>query len=157
MNPGSKIRWRTCLKNLWHCARAYNQSVPLPSFVHITLASPKITRRLRTKMGDLTDRVIRCCVLALIVNKLADDFQSHISFGGGLYDAELACISSILSTEPSEFLHRPRPSAVVKLQNVVSLVSGEIKTLFTSGTTGTPAEYCTQSNRLSTSSAQNLF
>ena len=114
--------------------------MPLPSFVHITLASPKIQRRLRTKQGDLTDRVIRRCVLALIVNKLVDDFQSHISFGGGLYDAELACISSILGTDPGEFLRRPRPSAVVKLQNVVSLVSGEIKALFTSGTTGTPTD-----------------
>jgi len=57
-------------------------------------------------------------------------------FGGGVYDdAELGCISSILGTGPGEFLRWPRPSAVIKLLNVISLVSGEIEPLFTSGPT----------------------
>ncbi len=124
------------LTDLWHCARAYNQlgvSVPLPSFVRITLARPEITRRIHIGR-DLIARVIRRCFGALIVNKLVDDFKSRISFNSGVYDAELACISSILGIWPSEVLRWPRPSAVIKLLNVVSLVSGEIETLFTSGT-----------------------
>ncbi len=135
MEPRYQSRPRVFLKNLWHCARAYNQlgiSVPLPSFVRNTLASPKIIRRIHTEKAP-TSRVTGRCFGALIVNKLVDDFKSRISFRSGVYDAELACISSILGTEPGEFLRWPRPSAVIKLLNVVSLVSGEIETLFTSG------------------------
>ena len=127
---------RTCLENLWHCARAYNllgTAVPLPSFVRITLANPELTRRLHTKRR-LHARVTRRCVQALIVNKLVDDFQSRDSFRGAYYEAVLASISSLFGTEPSEFTHWPRPSAVIKLRNVISLVSGEIEDLFTSGT-----------------------
>ncbi len=125
------------LKNLWHCTRAYNQlgvSVPLPSFVRITLAKPEITQRIHTGR-DLAARVTRRCFGALIVNKLVDDFKSPISFSSDVYDAELACISSILGTRPGDVLRWPRPSAVIKLLNVVSLMSGEIETLFTSGPT----------------------
>ncbi|KAH9180730.1 hypothetical protein EDB89DRAFT_60432 [Lactarius sanguifluus] len=121
-----------CLKNLWHCATAYNQlgiSVPLPSFVRISLASPEITRRIHTDK-DLTARVTGRCACALIVNKLVDDFQSRISFGDGVYDAELACISSILGIEPDEFLRWPHHSTAIKLLNVISLMSGEIEALF---------------------------
>ncbi|KAH9170377.1 hypothetical protein EDB89DRAFT_1978641 [Lactarius sanguifluus] len=91
---------RTCLKYLWHCARAYNQlgaEMPLPSFVSSTL-SP-----------DISARVTGRCFGALI---------SRISFSSGVYDAELACISSILDTRPGEILRWPHPSAV-KLLNVM--------------------------------------
>ncbi|KAH9001095.1 hypothetical protein EDB92DRAFT_11019 [Lactarius akahatsu] len=121
-----------CLKNLWRCAAAYNQlgiSVPLPSFVCISLASPEITRRIQTEK-DLTARVTGRCACALIINKLVDDFQSRISFGDGVYDADLACISSILGTEPDEFLRWPHHSTAIRLLNVISLMSGEIEALF---------------------------
>ncbi|KAH9012758.1 hypothetical protein EDB85DRAFT_1900122 [Lactarius pseudohatsudake] len=126
---------RTCLKYLWHCARAYNRpevSAPLPSFVRITLANPGITRRIHTAK-DTNARVTGRCFGALIVNKLVDDFKSRTSFSSGVYDAELACISSILGTEPGKILRWPHPSAVIKLMNVVSLMLGEIETLITSG------------------------
>ena len=110
--------------------------MPLPSFVRITLASPEFTGRIHTER-DLSTRVTGCCACALIVNQLVDDLQSHISFSNGVYDATLACIASILGTEPGEFSRCPRPSAVIKLQNVVSLVSGEIEALFTLETTPT--------------------
>ncbi|KAH9013342.1 hypothetical protein EDB84DRAFT_1533103, partial [Lactarius hengduanensis] len=122
---------RTCLKYLWHCARAYNRpeaAAPLPSFVRITLANPGITRRIHTAK-DTNARVTGRCFGALIVNKLVDDFKSRTSFSSGVYDAELACISSILGTEPGKILRWPHPSAVIKLMNVVSLMSGEIETL----------------------------
>ncbi|KAH9056346.1 hypothetical protein EDB87DRAFT_1637418 [Lactarius vividus] len=138
--PINESRLRICLKNLWHCARAYNQlgiSVPLPFFVRTTVASSEITRRIHTE-SDLTARVTGRCACALIVNKLVDDFQSRMSFGNGAYDSGLACISSILGTDPVQFLRWPRPSVVIKIHNVVSLMSGEIEALFTSG--ATPAD-----------------
>lgn len=107
--------------------------MPLPSFVRITLASPELTRCLHAKRR-LNARVTIRCVQALIVNKLVDDFQSRNSFNCVDYDAVLAWISSLLGTEPGEFTRWPRPSAVIKLRNVISLVSGEIEDLFTSGT-----------------------
>ena len=107
--------------------------MPLPSFVRITVASPELTRRLHAKKR-LNSRVTRRCVQALIVNKLVDDFQSRNSFRGADYDAVLAWISSLLGTEPGEFTRWPRPSAIIKLRNVISLMSGEIEDLFISGT-----------------------
>ncbi|KAI9432572.1 hypothetical protein H4582DRAFT_2132112 [Lactarius indigo] len=130
-------RSRKFMKYLWHCARAYNRlgtSVPLPSSVRIALANPEITRGYRTTW-DINARVAGPCFGALIVNKLVDDFQSRASFSSGVYDAELACISSILDTRPGEILRWPNPSAVIKLLNVVSLMSGEIETVLTSGPT----------------------
>jgi hypothetical protein len=124
------------VKNLWHCARAYNHlgiSVPFPSFVHVTLTSLEFTRRIQAER-DLTTCVAGRCACALIINKLVDDFQSRTSFSGGVYDAEIASISSLLGTEPGEFYRWSRPSAVIKLQNVVSLLSGDIEALFSSGT-----------------------
>jgi hypothetical protein len=100
--------------------------VPLPSFVRNTLASSEITRRIHTH-EDLSVRVIGRCFEALVVNKLVDDFQSGSEV--------LACISSILGTGPGEFLRWPRPSSAIKLQIVISLVSGEIEGLFNSRTT----------------------
>ncbi|KAH9025674.1 hypothetical protein EDB84DRAFT_367988 [Lactarius hengduanensis] len=123
-----------CLKYLWQCARAYNQlgtSVPLPPFVRISLANPEITWRIHTAR-DINARVTGRCFGALVVNKLVDDFKSRSSLSSGVYDSELACISSILGTMPGEILRWPHSSAVIKLLNVVSLMSGEIETLLTS-------------------------
>jgi len=125
------------LKYLWHCAVAYNQlaiSVPLPSFIRITLSRPEIARCIRPER-DLAARIIGRCFEALIVNKLVDDFKSQISSRNGVYDAQLAYISSIIGTEPHELLRWPRLSTVIKLRNMVSLVSGDIEVLFTLGPT----------------------
>ncbi|KAI9435903.1 hypothetical protein BJY52DRAFT_1330260 [Lactarius psammicola] len=132
--PIYERRSRKCLKYLWYCARAYNQlgvSMPLPSFVLIALTNSEITGRIHTE-SDLAARVTGRCIWALIVYKLMDDFRPHSSSGGGVYGAELERISSVLGTRPNEFLRWPRPSAVIKLMNVISLVSGEIEPLFTS-------------------------
>jgi hypothetical protein len=137
--PIYESRVRVYLKNLWHCARACNQlgiSVHLPSFVRIILAYPEFTRRIHTER-DLATRVSGRCACALIVNKLVDDFRSRISFGNGVYNEELACISSLLGTAPGNFSRWPRPSAVIKLQNIVTLVSGEIEALLSSEQTPT--------------------
>ncbi|KAN0137384.1 hypothetical protein V8E53_004829 [Lactarius tabidus] len=131
---GSQLR--RCLENTWHCARTYSQlriAGPLPSFVRITLASSRFIRRIRAE-GDITTRVTGRCVRALIVNKLVDDFQSRISFSSGrVYDPELRCVSSLLDMEPGEFSRWPRPSAALKLQNVISLTLDIISSDLTLG------------------------
>jgi hypothetical protein len=144
--PIYESRVHVYLKNLWHCARASNQlgiSVHLPSFVRITLAKPEFTRRIQTER-DLAARVTGRCACALIVNKLVDDFPSRISFGNGVYNEELACISSLLGTVPGKFSRWPRPPAVIKLQNVVTLVSGEIEALLSSEQTPTDTLHTVQ-------------
>ena len=100
--------------------------MPLPSFVSITLTNPEFTRRIHSK-GDLTTRVTGRCVQALIVKKLADS----ISSSGGVCDVEMGWVSSLLQIEPAEYSRWRRPSPVLKLHNVVSLMSSEIETLFT--------------------------
>ena len=84
---------------------------------------------------DLTTRVTGRCVRVLIVNTLTNSFRTRISFSSdGTYDEELRRISSLLITEPGEFSRWPSPSPAIELQNIVSLMSGEIEALFTSGT-----------------------
>ena len=127
---------RTCLKILWHCARAYNQlgiEVPLPPLVYTTLTGPTFTRCIQGER-DLTARVTGRCVRVLIVNTLANSFRPRISLSSdGVHDEELRRVSSLLDTEPSQFSRWHSPFAVIELQNVVSLMSGEIEALFTSG------------------------
>ena len=124
------------MKNLWHCARAYNQlgiSVPLLSFVRITLLHGNLTQMIRVWKDNGAAYVTGGCACALLVNKLVDDFQSCISSDNGVYEAELAFVSSIIRTEPSGYSRWLRPSVVIKLQNVVTL-SDEIEKFLTRGT-----------------------
>ena len=124
------------MKNLWHYARAYNQlgiSVPLPSFVRITLLHGNLTQMIRVWKDNGAAYVTGGCACALLVNKLVDDFQSRISSDNGVYDAELAFVSSIIRTEPSGYSRWLRPSVVIKLQNVVTL-SDEIERFLVQGT-----------------------
>ena len=144
--PIYESRARVYLKNLWSCARAYKQlgiSVPLPSFVRITLANPEFIRQIHTET-DLAARVTGRCACALVVIKLVDDFPSRISLGDDVYNEELACISILLGTAPGEPSRWPHPSAVIKLQNVVTLVSGEIETLLFSEQTPTDTLHTVQ-------------
>ena len=92
------------------------------------------TQCIHTEM-NLTTRVTGRCVRVLIVNTLANSSRTRISFSSdGTYDEELRRVSSLLVTEPSEFSRWPSPSPAIELQNIVSLMSGEIEALFTSGT-----------------------
>ena len=128
---------RMCLKTLWNCGKAYHQIPdPLPSYFPLVLVRPEITRHFQSE-EDPAVRITGCCFGALIASKLVDALESPISLIGRLRNAELACISSILGTEYHEFLLLPHRLHLINFRNVVSLMSDEIDTLFTS--TGMPA------------------
>ncbi len=129
---------RMCLKSLWHCGKAYHQtSDPLPSYFPLVLARPEISRHFQTEQ-DPVSRITGCCFGALIVSKLVDALESPIFVSGRVRNAELACISAILGTEHREVLLLPHQLHVINIRNVVSLMSGEIDTLFTAA--GNPAD-----------------
>jgi hypothetical protein len=113
-----KYRLRVCLNCLWYFGRAYNQpgvSQPLPSYFPNSLI-PEITRRVQAE-EDSAIRVMGRCVVAVIINKLAFDLESHII---PLNDGILACLSAILSIESREVkLLLSQPGAVA-LANVIS-------------------------------------
>src|SRR6266702_4288476 len=128
---------RICLKSLWHCGKAHHQiSDPLPSYFPLVLARPEITRHFQTEQ-DPVARITGCCFGALIVSKLVDALESPIFLSGHVRNAELACISAILGTEHDEGLLLPHQLHFINFRNVVSLMSGEIDTLFTAA--GMPA------------------
>ncbi|KAF8265187.1 hypothetical protein EI94DRAFT_1804755 [Lactarius quietus] len=86
------------LKSLWYYANVYHQldtSKPLPPYFLNVLAMPEITNYIQQE-GDLTSCVIGYCFEALVVTKLAADFNS-----GGIHvsDRELACLSSMIGIE----------------------------------------------------------
>ncbi|KAH8993882.1 hypothetical protein EDB86DRAFT_2928259 [Lactarius hatsudake] len=120
---------RMCPKVLWHCAKVRRQtSNPLPSLFPLVLASPEITRHFQTEQ-DLAARIIGCCFGALIVCQLVGALGSPISLDGGVHDAELACISAILSSEHHGVLLLPHQLRVVNFRNLLSLMSGGVGTL----------------------------
>ncbi len=129
---------RMSLKTLWHSSRAYHDtSDPLPPYFPLMLASPEITHHFQTEQDPLA-RLTGYCFGALIVSKLVDALGSPISLSGHVDNAELACISAILGTGHREDLLLPHQLRVINFQNVVSLMSGEIDTLF--ATEGMPAD-----------------
>jgi len=122
-------RLRVCLNCLWYFGRAYNQpgvSQGLPPFFLNSLF-PEITRRVQTE-GDSALRVIGRCFVALIVNKLAADFESRTNpIRGG----ELESLSAILGTNRHDvklWLSKP---GVVALVNMISLTFDEVGGLVT--------------------------
>ena len=116
--------------------RAYDQlqiAVPLSAFFRIV--GPKFTRRIHAER-DITTRVTGRCLQALIVNKFLGDFQSEI-YDGRIYNSEISLFLLSLvgiNLELGEYTCWSRPSAVLKLRNIISLMSDEIEVLFTSGT-----------------------
>ena len=86
------------LKNMWYFTRAYieqGNSVPLPSYIYIAFTHPGVTHCILEKGGP-SALVIRRCVGALVVYKLAADIYSREV---PVSDAELACLSTILDSE----------------------------------------------------------
>ena len=129
---------RMCLKILWHCSTTYHQaSDPLPSYFYLVLASPEITRHFQTERDPVV-RMAGCCFGALIASKLVNSLppRSHISLDGRVDNAILASISAILGKEHREDVLLPYQVHIINFRNVVSLMSGEIDTMFT----GIPTE-----------------
>ncbi|KAI9446264.1 hypothetical protein H4582DRAFT_543915 [Lactarius indigo] len=120
-----------CLKNLWHCVRAYNQpgnSVPLPSYILTAFASPSMSRRIRTEQ-DATARVIGRCVEALVVKKLVAGVRSSTNSDVQITNEELACLSTILGTKRDDVKLCLERSGAVELASMVSLALGDVGSL----------------------------
>src|SRR6266702_2002380 len=118
----------TYLKNLWHLTRVYielENSIPLPSYIYTAVANPEITRRIREE-GDIAVHVIRRCVGALVVNKLAADVNSRTV---PVNDAELACLSSILDSESRDVRLCLTQPGIVELVNMASFALGNVGSL----------------------------
>ena len=112
-----KKRLQVCLKGLWYCGRAYNHPEnlePLPSYVCVFLAGPKMIRRIRREQ-DFAARVIGCCFGALVAKKLSADINVRNR------DRRVICLSAILgigSLEVMSLLGKPR---AIGLASILSL------------------------------------
>ena len=126
------------MKTLWHCAKAYHQiSDPLPSYFPLVLARREITNHLKSAQ-DISVRITGCCFGALIASKLVDALESPISLSSPTRNAVVACISAILGTCNRDDLLLPHQLHLINFRNVVSLMSTEADSLFTSE--GMPAD-----------------
>ena len=129
---------RMGLKTLWHCAKAYHQIPdPLPSYFPLVLARPKNTHYFQSAQ-DISARITGCCFGALIASKLVDALEPPISLGDPTRNADVACISAILGTWSRDDLLLPHRLHLINFRNVVSLMSSEADSLFTSE--GMPAD-----------------
>ena len=125
------------MKTLWHCAKAYHQiSDPLPSYFTLVLARREITDHLKSAQ-DIFVRITGCCFGALIASKLVDALEPPISLSIPR-NAVVACISAILGTCNRDDLLLPHRLHLINFRNVVSLMSSEADSLFTSE--GMPAD-----------------
>ncbi|KAI9457983.1 hypothetical protein BJY52DRAFT_446694 [Lactarius psammicola] len=109
-----------CLKGLWYFARAFNRpenSMPLPPNIYITLSNPEMIRHIREQRNP-TFRVIGCCVMGLVLSKLAADINSRTV---PVSDVELASLSSILGSESRGVRVCLTQPGVVGLINMVSI------------------------------------
>jgi hypothetical protein len=137
-----KHRLRVCLNCLWYFGKAYNQpgvSQSLPSYFPNSLI-PEITRRVQAE-EDPAICVMGRCVLAVIINKLAADLESHTI---PLNDGILTCLSAILRIESREVkLLLSQPGAIA-LANVISFTfvqtGGLVTDTVPSGTRGVVQE-----------------
>ena len=110
-------RLRVCLKSLWCCGRAYNHPEnlePLPSYVRVFLASPRMTRRIQTEQ-DFAARVIGRCFGALVAKKLSADIDVRNG------DKRLVYLSAILGIESREVMSLLGRPGAIELASIVSL------------------------------------
>ncbi|KAH9169501.1 hypothetical protein EDB89DRAFT_1463303 [Lactarius sanguifluus] len=117
-----------CLKNMWHFTRVYierGNSIPLPSYIYVAFTHPELTRRIR-KEGDVAAQVIRRCVGALVVSKLAADINARIT---PAEDAELACLSFILDSDRRDVRLCLTQPGIVEVVNMASFALGHVGSL----------------------------
>lgn len=113
---------RLCLKGLWYFGREFNQlgsSVPLPSYISLTFCNSEVTRRMR-EQPDHDIKVIRRCVGALVLNKLATDLSSR-NVPVSNDDSELECISTILGTKAEDVMLLLNHPGAIEITNMIFL------------------------------------
>lgn len=106
------------LKNLWHFTRLRiesGDSVPLPSYLYVSFTHPGITGFILER-GDITARVIRRCVGALIINKLSTDLSARTL---PINDTELECLTSILDITNQDITNLLSQPGAVQFTNMV--------------------------------------
>ena len=109
------------MKNLWHFTRLRiesGDSIPLPSYVYILFAHPRITRFILEK-GDVMTHVVRRCVGALIINKIATDITARTS---PVNDAELECLTTVLDTTNQDVANLLSHPGAIQFVNMVCLM-----------------------------------
>ena len=109
------------LKNPWHFTRTCiecGDSTPFPSYVYITFTHPIITRRV-FKESDIAAHVTRRCVGALVVNNLAAHINARALPAN---DAELACLSAILTTDNQDVTHLLSHPGTIQFTNLMFLI-----------------------------------
>ena len=80
--------------------------MPFPSYVCVAFTNPEMTRRIREER-DFAVRVIGRCVEAMVINKLAADFNPRNVL---VTHDKLACLSAILGAKSDDvklLLHNP--------------------------------------------------
>lgn len=75
------------------------------------------------KGGDIVPHVIRRCVGALVVNKLAADINARTL---PVNDAELACLSAILDIDNKDVTYLLFPPGAIQFANMMFLVSDNV-------------------------------
>ena len=126
-----KNRLRVCMRTLWYFARQYEMSqntTPLPSYVRAVFASPEMSRQIQSE-EDIAARLITRSFNSLIVKRLTQDIDSHITQGSHASVEELSCIASILDKPSVEVADLLRHPGAIGLANFVSLTSSEMGTI----------------------------
>ncbi|KAH8990165.1 hypothetical protein EDB86DRAFT_2939958 [Lactarius hatsudake] len=114
----SKSILHVCMKNLWHFTYSeQGNSVSLPPYICIAFTNPEMTRRIYQD-ADLATQVIGRCIGALVVNKVAANFNSR---GDLASDVEPACLSAILGTEDHNVKLLLSHRGSIELTNMVFL------------------------------------
>ncbi|KAF8263556.1 hypothetical protein EI94DRAFT_572009 [Lactarius quietus] len=122
---------RMCLKTLWHSGKAYHRtSDPLPPYFPVIFGCPDIIHRLQAERNSVA-RLTGCLFGALVVSRLVDTHRLPIPLSAYDQAADLACIPAILGTGNCEDLLTPHQIRIVNFRKVLSLVLGDINTLFT--------------------------
>ncbi|KAN0137320.1 hypothetical protein V8E53_004765 [Lactarius tabidus] len=96
------------------------------------LASPELIRYFQTEQ-DPVARLMGRFFGVSVVNKLVDTTESPVSLPGQDQNAEMACISAILSAGHSKGLLSPHHLCIINFEDVVSLMLDEIDTFTEAG------------------------
>jgi hypothetical protein len=128
---------RMYLKSLWRAAKSYHQpgaSNPLSPYFPCIIATPEIIRHTQLE-DDRASRVIGLCFWALVVNKLATDFNSRTV---RVDNQELeACLSPILGVDSYMVGRWLRHPGTIENMGLFSLALGEVGSVWTTCVGGT--------------------
>jgi hypothetical protein len=132
-----KNRLRVCLKTLWCCGRAYNQTgyaAPLPSYVRKVFAVPEMIHQIYMET-DVSVRIIGRCFSSLLAKKLAQDVTDHprryprTGMGVFVTQTELMCLSTLLESTSGDVMDWLEHRGAISLATVVSLANSEVEHL----------------------------